>query len=107
MAIGRVQDFLVVSETAPVATSSQAPGSISVKGASFAWAPPGDGKNPPTLADVTLSVAPGSLVMVVGEVGSGKSSLLAAVLGEIRQTGGEVAVNGRIAYTAQVGGLHI
>jgi ABC-type polysaccharide/polyol phosphate transport system ATPase subunit len=42
--------------------------------------------------------------MVVGEVGSGKSSLLAAVLGEIRQTGGEVAVNGRIAYTAQVGG---
>lgn len=103
VAIGRVQAFLLVGETTPVATAPQAPpGSISLRGASFSWAPSDAGDAAPTLADISLTVRPGALVMVVGEVGSGKSSLLAALLGEIRRTAGDLAVNGRIAYTAQV-----
>lgn len=43
----------------------------------------------------------GSLTMIVGGVGSGKSSVLNALIGHITRKGGEVEVGGRIAYVAQ------
>ena len=63
------------------------------------------------LHDVNLALPAGGLVMVVGPVGSGKSSLLAAILGElvaVQLAGaaagvGGVSVAGSVAYTAQVG----
>ena len=53
------------------------------------------------LRDVNLEVGPGELVCVVGRVGSGKSSLVQAVLGEMEQARGSVGVGGRIAYAGQ------
>ena len=47
------------------------------------------------------AVPRGSLVIVVGSVGSGKSSLLAALLGEMPALAGSVTVRGRVAYTSQ------
>uniref|UniRef100_A0A8C0YT82 ATP-binding cassette sub-family C member 10 n=1 Tax=Cyprinus carpio carpio TaxID=630221 RepID=A0A8C0YT82_CYPCA len=44
---------------------------------------------------LNLSVKRGSLVAVVGKVGCGKSSLLAAITGELSRSGGEVFVRGR------------
>lgn len=43
----------------------------------------------------------GELVAVVGTVGSGKSSLLGCVLGEMRKVSGTVTVRGTTAYVAQ------
>lgn len=50
---------------------------------------------------VDLTVGPGELVCVVGRVGSGKSSLVQAILGEMEVAGGTVAVGGSVAYAAQ------
>jgi ABC-type branched-subunit amino acid transport system ATPase component len=48
-----------------------------------------------------LQVHKGELVCVVGRVGSGKSSLVQALLGEMERQSGSVAVGGRLAYAAQ------
>lgn len=54
-----------------------------------------------TLHRIDLSIHKGSLVGVCGGVGSGKSSLLSALLGQMTLLGGSVAVNGGFAYVAQ------
>ncbi|KAG5537417.1 hypothetical protein RHGRI_024745 [Rhododendron griersonianum] len=51
---------------------------------------------------VTVHLPKGSLVSVIGEVGSGKSSLLNLVLGEMRLISGSVHSSGSIAYVPQV-----
>ena len=50
---------------------------------------------------INLKVRQGSLVALVGPVGSGKSSILAALLGEMSKTDGEVKISGTIAYVPQ------
>jgi ABC-type multidrug transport system fused ATPase/permease subunit len=55
-----------------------------------------------TLMDLNLRVKRGELVGVVGSVGSGKSSFLSALLGEMLLQSGSVALmEGSIAYHAQ------
>ena len=41
---------------------------------------------------LNLSVKPGQLVAVVGQVGAGKSSLIQALLGEMEKHGGNVTL---------------
>ncbi|KDO23428.1 hypothetical protein SPRG_11521 [Saprolegnia parasitica CBS 223.65] len=54
-----------------------------------------------TLKNINLQLEPGSLTIVVGPVGSGKSSLVSAILGEIHQVGGVRNVVGNISYVNQ------
>ena len=56
---------------------------------------------PPPRRNRCAAVPRGSLVIVVGSVGSGKSSLLAALLGEMPALAGSVTVRGSTAYTQQ------
>ncbi|XP_070378170.1 ATP-binding cassette sub-family C member 3-like [Dermacentor albipictus] len=53
------------------------------------------------LRDVNLKVEPGSLVGLVGSVGSGKSSLISAIQGDVHQTKGRCRVTGSIACVPQ------
>ncbi|OIW22995.1 putative ABC transporter [Coniochaeta ligniaria NRRL 30616] len=60
------------------------------------------GDKVPILEDVNITVAPGSLAIISGPVGSGKTSLLRAILGETAPIQGSVALSTkRIAYCAQ------
>ena len=53
--------------------------------------------------DITMNVQLecGTLVAVVGRVGSGKSSLLSGLIGEMRKVSGNVTFGGRVAYCSQ------
>eukprot|EP00095_Tigriopus_kingsejongensis_P010546 maker-scaffold349_size200065-snap-gene-1.33 protein:Tk10546 transcript:maker-scaffold349_size200065-snap-gene-1.33-mRNA-1 annotation:"multidrug resistance-associated protein 1 isoform x1" len=70
---------------------------IQVKKANFAW----DKQAEPVLRNINVSVKEGELVAVVGTVGSGKSSLLSAFLGEMERLGGQVNARGTVAYVPQ------
>ncbi|KAH7052509.1 multi drug resistance-associated protein MRP [Linnemannia elongata] len=68
----------------------------------FAWCPehaPIDYS--PTLTNINLSIAKGSLTAIVGRVGQGKTSLLSALIGEMYKRQGTVRIRGRVAYAAQ------
>jgi ATP-binding cassette subfamily C protein CydD len=52
------------------------------------------GRELPALDSVSLAVEPGSLVVVTGESGSGKSSLLALLMRFVEPTGGEIRIGG-------------
>ena len=54
-----------------------------------------------TLVDVSMEVRAGQLVAIIGPVGSGKSSVLAAVLGELTASQGSLVVSGRVSYAPQ------
>ncbi|MFT4127217.1 MAG: metal ABC transporter ATP-binding protein [Gordonia sp. (in: high G+C Gram-positive bacteria)] len=50
---------------------------------------------------LNLDVAPGEFIAVLGANGSGKTSLLRMLLGQIQPTAGTVEVTGRIGYVPQ------
>ncbi|XP_075146932.1 putative multidrug resistance-associated protein lethal(2)03659 [Haematobia irritans] len=54
-----------------------------------------------TLDDVNLRVQPGTLVAIIGTVGSGKSSLIQSILGELKPECGSIKVNGTFSYASQ------
>lgn len=54
-----------------------------------------------TLENLNLEIEKGKLYAVIGMVGSGKSSLLSAILGEISLTEGHIKVNGTVSYAGQ------
>eukprot|EP00795_Rhopilema_esculentum_P002545 gene2545-740_t len=58
-------------------------------------------KEAETLKDISLTVGQGELAAIVGPVGSGKSSLLMAMLGELAATSGTVNTSGKIAFVSQ------
>ena len=93
---------------------------VSVSGASLGWSKPvaesesnpmvaaSDLESRPsvnravnTLTDINLTIRKGQLVAVVGAVGSGKSSLVGAMLGNMYLHSGSVAVRGSISYCDQ------
>ena len=63
----------------------------------FSWS----SNEPPFLRGMNLEISSGQLFAVVGRVGSGKSSLLSALLGELKECGGEVVRCRNTAYLPQ------
>eukprot|EP00455_Lapot_gusevi_P037310 TRINITY_DN416_c0_g1_i6.p1 TRINITY_DN416_c0_g1~~TRINITY_DN416_c0_g1_i6.p1 ORF type:complete len:1330 (+),score=511.36 TRINITY_DN416_c0_g1_i6:191-4180(+) len=53
------------------------------------------------LEDINLVIPRGKLVAIVGAVGSGKSSLLCGLLGEMTRTSGRVTISGSLGYCSQ------
>ena len=59
---------------------------VSMENATFTW----DVDSPiPTLSDISLKIPHGSSVAIIGSVGSGKSSLISAILGQMHSVSGK------------------
>jgi ABC-type multidrug transport system fused ATPase/permease subunit len=71
---------------------------IVIKEGDFKWDPKADN---PTLGNINVHIGHRELAMVVGAVGSGKSSLLSCLLGEMPRVNGEVTIKGSVAYVPQ------
>ena len=70
---------------------------VEISDGNFSWY----NEEGPSLRDVNLSIAKGELVCIVGSTGSGKSNILQAILGEMQQVSGKLAVYGTIGYASQ------
>ncbi|KAK3596926.1 hypothetical protein CHS0354_002488 [Potamilus streckersoni] len=93
-------NFPDLAENFKVRGSSIATGgqnSIVIEDGAFTW----DSDIENGLTGITLTIPQGSLIAVVGQVGSGKSSLLSAILGEMEKISGNIAVMGSTAYVSQ------
>jgi lipopolysaccharide transport system ATP-binding protein len=65
------------------------------------------GERHEVLRDVTLNVAPGESLGLIGENGAGKSTLLKLITGVLTPSSGSVHVNGRIGALLELGaGFH-
>ncbi|KAM9320370.1 multidrug resistance-associated protein 1-like [Gastrophryne carolinensis] len=99
VSLARLESFLWGEELVPenIETNYKGSHAVGFSGASFQW----EINGPSILRDLNLKIPEGSLVAVVGQVGSGKSSLLSAVLGEMNKLEGTVQRKGSVAYVSQ------
>ncbi|KAF4589934.1 hypothetical protein EYR38_009229 [Pleurotus pulmonarius] len=58
-------------------------------------------KTPYSLKGLKMQIERGQFIAIVGRVGSGKSSVLQALIGEMRKTSGNVTLGGTISYVPQ------
>ncbi|KAJ9559656.1 hypothetical protein OSB04_004816 [Centaurea solstitialis] len=75
---------------------------IVMKDACCAWSSSDQEVKEMILDHVNLAIPKGSLVAVIGEVGSGKSSLLNSILGEMKLVKGSIYSSGSVAYVPQI-----
>ncbi|XP_054255801.1 ATP-binding cassette sub-family C member 2-like [Indicator indicator] len=99
VSLSRLEDFLCAEDLNPEDVNTNYSGSHAMGfiGASFCW----EKNGLPVLKNLNVSIPEGSLVAVVGQVGSGKSSFLSAVLGEMEKLEGTVQRRGSVAYVSQ------
>ncbi|XP_063224666.1 ATP-binding cassette sub-family C member 4-like isoform X2 [Bacillus rossius redtenbacheri] len=104
--IGRLESFMVQEEfamvTSPATESTGGSGegaAVLARGLSARWVAGGSGDD--TLSDMDLHIARGQLVVVIGRVGSGKSSLLQALMGELPSRSQQLQVVGTLSYASQ------
>ena len=111
VSVKRLNKFLNSDETTPyVERNVDKVNAITVANASFNWEQVPSANDhtskhqaPLTLNNLNLTIKKGSLVAVVGSVGSGKSSFLYALLGEMQKQSGTVNISGdsRLAFVSQ------
>jgi ABC-type multidrug transport system fused ATPase/permease subunit len=102
VSLDRICSFLCLEELSCNAVTKLPSGStdisIDVSNGCFSW---DTSSQVPTLQDLNFRVQQGKRVAICGTVGSGKSSLLSCILGEIPKLLGEVQTCGRIACVSQ------
>ncbi|XP_058473003.1 multidrug resistance-associated protein 1-like isoform X1 [Solea solea] len=101
ISLRRLTNFLCQDELRPDNVEklphSAGGNAIVIEGGVFSWSH----DDSPCLQSINVKVKTGSLVAVVGHVGSGKSSLLSAMLGEMERRCGFVSVKGSVGYAPQ------
>ncbi|KAF2669154.1 multidrug resistance-associated protein 1 [Microthyrium microscopicum] len=104
VAVERITEFLIAEElqlnAVRIEDSVNDAGeeSVRIRDATFTW---NKAESRNALEDINFSASKGELSCIVGRVGSGKSSLLQCLLGDLWKVKGEVTLRGKTAYVAQ------
>lgn len=101
--LGAADRMLAILETplpSAASAASPVPVAIEVRDATVTY----PGRAQPALLPTTFTAAAGTITAVVGDSGGGKSTLLAALLGFVPLTGGDVRIVGA-EETATLGGV--
>ncbi|KAL3615470.1 ATP-binding cassette sub- C member 9 [Castilleja foliolosa] len=102
VSVDRISSYLKEDEIRSDAVEFVADGEtefhVEIDGGKFGW---DVGSENQTLDSIDLRVRKGMKVAICGTVGSGKSSLLSCVLGEMERLSGSVRVSGSKAYVPQ------
>ena len=99
VSLTRINDFLSAPEVDQGVLCREPDNyAIRMEDATFAW---DKDEEPEAIKGANLRVKKGELVAVMGTVGSGKSSLLALLTGNMEKIGGNVNLDGSIAYVPQ------
>jgi ATP-binding cassette, subfamily C (CFTR/MRP), member 1 len=104
VAVSRLTSFLAAEEIQPDAVEVKpiaeeiGEETVAIRGAAFSW---NRHEDKHVLKNIDFSASKGDLTCVVGRVGSGKSSLLQSILGDLWKVKGRVEVAGSVAYVAQ------
>lgn len=102
-AVVRIQDFLVYDNLANMKVDQERDSGeigICLKNATATWNADGIESTAITSFNMEINKRP-SLTAIIGQVGSGKSSLLEVILGEVPLTAGSARVTGKVSYAAQ------
>ncbi|KAL5718569.1 hypothetical protein ACHQM5_011456 [Ranunculus cassubicifolius] len=100
--LDRISSFLSLQDLQPHVIEklpSYSKAVIEINNGSFTWDL--SSSDFPTLKHVNLQVYRGMKVGLCGTVGSGKSSLLSCILGEMNKVSGNIKLSGTKAYVAQ------
>ncbi|XP_051530363.1 ATP-binding cassette sub-family C member 3-like isoform X2 [Myxocyprinus asiaticus] len=100
VSLKRIQDFLSHDELDPESVDRRNNASeyaVTVVNGKFSWAK----QDQVTLENINVMVPQGSLLAVVGHVGCGKTSLVSALLGEMKKLEGQISIRGSVAYVPQ------
>ncbi|KAI0887499.1 P-loop containing nucleoside triphosphate hydrolase protein [Annulohypoxylon maeteangense] len=104
VAVGRLTEYLAAEEVQPdavivgSAVEDRGDEAVIIRNGTFSW---NRHESKDVLKDINFSSRKGELTCIVGRVGSGKSSLLQSVLGDLWKVEGSVRVHGTVAYVAQ------
>nr|XP_056718111.1 ATP-binding cassette sub-family C member 4 [Euleptes europaea] len=101
VSIRRIKNFLIldeISELSPQLKTDDENALLHVQDLTCYW---NKTLELPTLQNISFSVRRGELLVVVGPVGAGKSSVLSAILGELATSKGFIDARGKIAYVSQ------
>ncbi|OQS03568.1 ATP-binding Cassette (ABC) Superfamily, partial [Thraustotheca clavata] len=98
VSLNRLQSFLIESERSVVGPGSLTDIGVRMQDASFCW---DSNVNEPALGPVSITAMDRGLIAVVGPVGSGKSTFLSGLLGDVQCTSGSVELRGNVAYVSQ------
>lgn len=111
--IKRIEALLMIPSHKPttIIDKNLPVGSISVKNGGFSWNSQelnkimnnrrGAGEVTPILVDINIDPKVGSLNVVIGKIGCGKSSLLMAMMDEMVKLQGDITKHGTISYVPQ------
>ncbi|KAJ1275198.1 hypothetical protein BS78_05G118100 [Paspalum vaginatum] len=107
ISLDRINSFLCLEEIASDGVIKVASGStnisVEVKNGFFSW---DVCSQLFTLQDLNFCVQKGMRVAICGRIGSGKSSLLSCILGDIPKLSGEVKTCGVVSYVSQSPWIH-